>query len=479
MSSGLLSDPDIGWHIRAGQLILDAHAISGTDPFTSTMGGKPWFNWEWGYDLIVGALDRTAGLNGVTWFAAVIVIGVFCCVFRGLIAQGTHILVALVLTLLAVAASAIHLLARPHIVSWLFALLYFWILDSTEIESSARTQARRLWLLPAMMVLWVNLHGGFPIGLIMIGIYGLASIVTTIQAVEGRPLRRLALGLSNPRTRQLAWVGLACAIASLINPYGWKLHVHIYGYLSNVFFTNHIDEMQSPNFHQFPQQCFLALILIFIAVLALGARRVRTSQLLMGLFAIYSGLYAARSLPTSAMLLAMITGPMLPSARLRFFREMAAMELQQRGHFWPLVAIVVTGCIAASGGRLGERQVMNAHFDSQKVPAAAVDYIAKETVPSPILSLDTWGGYLTYRLFPRSRVVLDDRHSLFGEEMIRAYLRMLDVEPDWEQFLNRSAPALIVLPRKSALAAMLGKTPAWRCIYQDEVSIVFEPVQPK
>jgi hypothetical protein len=113
------------------------------------------------------------------------------------------------------------------------------------------------------------------------------------------------------------------------------------------------------------------------------------------------------------------------------------------------------------------------------VPAGAVDFIAKGPVSNPILSLDTWGGYLTYRLYPRSRLVLDDRHSLFGEDMIKSYLRMLDVEPGWEQFLAQYSPAIIVLPRKAALTAMLGRTPAWRSVYEDDVSIVFEPVLPR
>jgi len=73
LSVRLLGDAGIGWHIRTGQLILATHAIPHLDPFSSTMAGHPWFAWEWIYDVLVGWLDRVAGLNGVVFFTAPII----------------------------------------------------------------------------------------------------------------------------------------------------------------------------------------------------------------------------------------------------------------------------------------------------------------------------------------------------------------------------------------------------------------------
>src|SRR3989442_10991313 len=78
----LLGDGGIGWHIRAGQQILATHTISSVDSFSSTMTGKPWFAWEWLYDVAVGWLEQAAGLNGVVWFAAVIFLLGFAWTFR-------------------------------------------------------------------------------------------------------------------------------------------------------------------------------------------------------------------------------------------------------------------------------------------------------------------------------------------------------------------------------------------------------------
>ena len=198
-------------------------------------------------------MDRAAGLNGVSWFAGVVVIGVFCWIFRALVARGTQILCALILTLLAAATSMNHLLARPHILSWLFSLVYFLILDATDKGDATKTERRRLWLLPVIMILWVNLHGGFVVGLMLIGVYWVSSIVPPLEGGEPRVFALRA------RTKQLTWIGIACAGVTLVNPYGWRLHASIYTYLTNPFYAAHVGEMQSPDFHGLAQQCFLVI----------------------------------------------------------------------------------------------------------------------------------------------------------------------------------------------------------------------------
>jgi hypothetical protein len=468
----LLYDAGTGWHIRTGQQILLTHAIPRTDPFSSTFTGRPWFAWEWLYDVIAGQLDRVAGLNGVSWFTEVIILVVFCWVLRALLARGTHMLLALILTVLAAGASMIHFLARPHVLSWLFTLTFFWILDSTERDAASSGHARRLWLLPVVMLVWVNVHGGFLLGLVLLGLYWLASILPPLGGDVSAPEN------IGRRTRDLTWVGIACLVASFVNPYGWKLYVHIYSFLTNRFIMTHDLEYQSPDFHELGQQFFLLLLLASVAVLIVRARKVRMSQLLVALFAIYSALTAVRSLPTSSVLLVLIAGPlMFCSSATGFFRQMSTMELSQRGHLWPIAAVIVAGCIAVNGGRLGSTQLMNAHFDPHRMPVAAVDYLAAGSPRSPILSTDYWGGYLIYRLFPRSKVVLDDRADFYGEDFMKSYLRMLNGERGWEEFLRQHPAACLLLPRDSALATILAKTTGWTSIYQDEVAIIFVPAR--
>jgi len=400
-----------------------------------------------------------------------------------LIARGANLFVALALVLLAVSASMIHFLARPHVLSWLFTLAWFWILDSSELDSSERHSfdrlnawhERRLWALPLLMLLWVNVHGGFLVGFVLLGIFLLGAVWTRFRTREGRIEEALRKITAGKRMGNLASVGLLSVGASLVNPYGWRLYSHVYSYLLNPFLMDHIDEFQSPNFHGAAQKCFLALLLITVAVLAVRGRELRVSEGLTVLFAVYTGLYASRNIPVSSILLVMIVAPLapaVPSAR-GFFQRMSAVEVGLRGHVWPVVAIVVTLVIAVNGGRLGSNALMDAHFDPKRMPVEAVNYLEKSNVKGPVLSPDYWGGYLIYRLSPRTRVVVDDRHDLYGEQFFRSYLKMMHGEREWEEFLRAHETGCVLLPRDAALANILVETKGWKSIYSDDLATVF------
>jgi hypothetical protein len=479
LSVRLLGDAGIGWHIRTGQQILATHAIPRVDSFSSSGAGRPWFAWEWLYDLVVGRLEATLGLNGVVWLTAVVIAAVFAWTFRLVIARGTNLLVALVLVLLALWASAIHFLARPHVLSWLFTLASFVILDSSEREcfgdpGGRRLLGRRLWALPLLMVVWVNVHGGFLVGFVLLGIFWLGAVWTWYRAKEARIEELLLKVAAGKRVRILTGIGLFSAAASLVNPYGWQLHRHIYSYLSNRFLMDHIDEFQSPNFHGAAQKCFLALLLITVAVLAVRGRELRLSQGLTVLFAVYAGLYASRNIPVSSILLVVVVGPLLPSAGFGrgFFRRMTAVEAGLRGHVWAIAAVVVTLLIAVNGGRVGASVLMDAHFDARRMPVGAVDYLQKSGLKGPVLSPDYWGGYLIYRFYPEARVVVDDRHDFYGDEFFKSYLKMMHVERGWEEFLDAHEASCVLLPKDAALGSML-ETKGWKVIYSDEVALGF------
>jgi hypothetical protein len=236
---------------------------------------------------------------------------------------------------------------------------------------------------------------------------------------------------------------------------------------------DHIDEFQSPNFHRVAQRCFLVLLLITLAALAVRGRGLRLSHGLIVLFAVYAGLYASRNIPVSALLLVMVIGPLAPTVPTGFWQRMTAVETSLRGHLWPVLAVIVTLAITANGGRVGSATLIDAHFDSQRMPMSAVDFLEKDGVKGQILSVDNWGGYLIYRLYPKAKVVVDDRHDLYGDEFFESYLKMVRVEPGWQDFLRDHANSCVLLPKESALAGTLAEDPDWKTIYADNVAVVF------
>jgi hypothetical protein len=504
LSVRLLGDAGIGWHIRTGQLILATHETPRVDPFSST-AGQPWFAWEWLYDVLAGWLDTAVGLNGVVLFTVLIIAGLFAWTFRLLLRRGANILVALLLVLLADSAAMIHCQARPHVVSWLFTVVWFWILESTEkgnagshFDSSenAALEERRLplWTLPLLMVVWVNVHGGFLVGLVLFAIYWFGAVWEWFSLKGERLEDALRKVRTGRRIRALALTGILSAAATLANPYGFRLHVHIYRYLSSGFLMDHIDEFQSPNFHYAAQKCFAGLLLLSLVAMALKNRGASVTHGLVVLFAVYSGLYASRNIPVSSLLLILVIGPWLSEAMEKlaatlsrrggaarergldftaFFQRMKRIELSLRGHFWPIAAIVLSCWIAGHGGKLGATLLMDAHFDAKRFPAGAVDYLEKHDQQGPLVSPDYWGGYLIYRLYPQVRMVVDDRHDFYGEEFIKSYLKMVRVEPGWQDFLLHHQAHSVVVPKDSALANILAEAPDWQRVYGDDVGVVF------
>jgi hypothetical protein len=508
-----LADADIGWHIRTGELILASHSLPRTDPFSSTMQGRPWFAWEWLYDVALGILQRACGLNGVVWLCALLVAGIFALLLSQLLERGTGLILGIVLMLLAEAAAVVHLYARPHIVSWLFSLLWFIALERWERGQGAETRRlprRRAWFFPASMLLWVNLHGGWLFGLALLGIYTFAAFVESIRERDAFARIRAA-----QRARAMAWAWVTSAVATFANPFGWKLHAHIYRYLTDRYLMDHIDEFRSPDFHGWAQRSFAIILMLAVVAFAgdrladgRGSRlgdvgdgnKLRLSQLLVVLLAVYAGFYSTRNLPVSSMLLVLIAGPILwrefaaladkPAAWrwlrrgtawiLDFSERMGAQEMQLRGHLWPVAAVVFALAICLNGGRVGQRQLMNAEFNPKKVPVVAVSFLEKEAQGNglkqePVFSTDAWGGYLIYAMYPDRKVVVDDRHDLYGSDRIRQYVTLTQGATGWQSVLKDWQIRTALLPTDSTLANLLRELPQnWRVVYEDKVAAVFE-----
>lgn len=149
----LLSDPNTGVHVRAGQWILAHRAVPRHDIFSFTLPGRAWCDWEWLSDVIYAAIHRVWGLAGV----AALSLALLCLV--SLIVYGTARIysnraVAFATALLVMGATTIHWLARPHLFSWLFVALFCFVVERTRRSGKKRA----LLVLPVLTALWVQLH---------------------------------------------------------------------------------------------------------------------------------------------------------------------------------------------------------------------------------------------------------------------------------------------------------------------------------
>jgi hypothetical protein len=485
LSAGLLRDADTGVHIRNGEQILATHAITRTDSFSYTRQGEQWYAWEWLYDVVIAAIHHVSGLNGVMLFTAAVISSTFALLFRFILRRSGNLAAAAFLTLLAIAAAQVHMLARPHILSWLFTLL--WVECLCRFEDGERSALP--WL-PLLMLLWVNLHGGFILGLGLLGVVAVGCIWDALTVPrEGNRKKLVALTV----------VLSACLLTTLLTPYGYRLHGHVYQYLSNSFLMNNIEEFLSPNFHVGAFRYFELFILVVLAVVALGRDRLTATGLLLLLFSLHAGLYAARNIPISVIIMSLVLGRrqrMTGAVRTRadcrvpvwlrstiaagqnISESMTRLEGQLHGHVLVLVVMVASVALVCNGGRLFSRQILSAHFDERIFPVRAAQFITHRGIRDHLFSSDVWGAYLIYGLYPATKVYFDDRHDFYGEAFVKEYGKAFLGTRQWREPLDRYQVKWVLMPTDSPLSSLLRQSQDWRVEYDDGLAMIFLRTKP-
>jgi hypothetical protein len=481
----LLSDCDTGWHIRTGDWMVANRLIPTHDVFSFSKPNGVWFAWEWLSDLLFAGLNHVGGLRAVVLLTLVLLCAVFTLLFR-MAKRHANPLVAIGVTVLAVASSSVHWLARPHLFTLLFLLLFFLLLERVREGRPRIAGIPYFVLLPAATVLWTNLHGGFIIGILMVAIYGVGELLTAAFTADAA-LRRPAA------QRAAAWFGvaLACLAASLVNPYGWRLHVHLFEYLRDPYASQHISEFFSLSFHHPTAIFFEALLLLSAAsVFWYGSQRRFTESLLLLVFG-HAGLLAARNIP----LFAIVSAPLVAAAVDAWFVELPHLEvagwLRQAGARlnamaaqtaetdalprWHPVSAAGFALVAAILFAPAPPKLFRSEFDPKSYPAAAVEVLRRDAT-ARVFTHDEWGDYLIWRLYPTGKVFVDGRSDFYGDDLENKYIDVLSVKKGWEQILDGFGVNTILLPPSLPLTGVLKESSRWRAVYEDGVAVIFRPV---
>jgi hypothetical protein len=211
------------------------------------------------------------------------------------------------------------------------------------------------------------------------------------------------------------------------------------------------------------------------------------------LLSIHAGLYAARNIPISAIMMSLSLGPVwagiaaagsderTPSRWVRSLlgavhdmsENMAALEKQFCGNGLALVALAASAAIALNGGRCLSATVLSAHFDENTFPVRAADFIAKKGIHDHLFNPDDWSGYLIYRLYPGMKVYFDDRHDFYGEAFIKDYLNAIGGASQWREPLDKYEVQWVLISVDSPLSSVLKESRDWRVEYDDGLAIVF------
>ncbi|HLI63350.1 MAG TPA: tetratricopeptide repeat protein [Terriglobales bacterium] len=475
-----VQDFDLGWQMATARWVIQHHHVPSTDVLSYTMQGQPWI-YPVGGGIVFYLAFLLGGYGLISWMGAAACVGT----------------VALLLRCGSAAGAAIAILAVPLIAARttpradLFTVVLFAAFLSLLWENY-QTGGARLWLLPVLMIAWVNFHDGFVAGLALVLVYVGAELLETVLGAERR---RAALA----RLRRAAPWLLATAPATLINPWGWGIYRSLLVQeRANATQRLWINEWAPVpvNWATLARALYLRqtwgtiYLLLAVAALAAGLALLRahwTAALLL-LGAMYPAVHAVRMGAVFACMVVVVGGPEISTALAG-----VARWLRPPGLRWSLAGAVVLSLAALAGLRSFDL-VTNRHYMATNdeavfgaglcswFPQGAADFITRQKLPGEVLNTYAAGGFLAWRLGPERRVYIDGRDTLYGPPRLARYSELTFTSPDssaWQQEVARYNinTVIIALARydglQPALLHNLCNSTLWRPVYLDERSAVF------
>ena len=431
-----LGDNSFLTHLATGRFILD-HGIPRHDPYSFTAPGTPWTVQSWLASVLYGLTDRLGGwralqlLTGLTTLALAAIIWRLSSPARGVIAR-------LLIAGLALAVGTGTWSERPL----LFGLVFFTV---ALLAAEDRIDAR--WLIPVFW-LWVNIHGSFPLGLLVLGLLAVGRWADGARpSAERRALTMAALG----------------TLLGAINPLGPSLIVFPGHLLARQSILRHIIEWQAPSFTTWPQRLFLMQIALAVLLLAR-----RPSWRLAVPFAVLvpMALLSARNMNVASIVLVIAMAP-------------AAAGLGGLGSDEPAVpaARAGLGALIVLGVILSVSAFLTPAVDFKDYPTKAVAWLDAHTSlrDERIAAPDYVGNYLEYAYGGAVKVFVDDRAEMYPKAVYDDFITVLAAKPDWEAALQRRAVTAVIWPADGPLTSVLSESSHWSIVYRDRNWIVARP----
>jgi hypothetical protein len=460
----LLGDADTGYHIRAGEYIIDNLNVPSHDLFSHITPPLEWTAHEWLSEVILALIHRASGLTGVVVATAILIAFVHVILLRFLRASGISIIVAACIVALSAGASIIHWLARPHIFSLLLVLFWYIILDTYQYKKK-----NYLYLLLPLMLLWVNLHGGFIAGFMLLGVYIIGNSLMAIFRKEERYEK-------TTKIKTLSIYFTLCLLITLVNPKGYEILLFPFKLISNTFIMDHVSEFLSPNFHT--DLRFEYMLILMILVFGVSVLRLNAIEIMLVLVFTHMSLYSARYIPLYAIILSPILGRQIDTL-LQEFRERrlikrilsmsertAKTDSMARYHVWFIVTIVILGIMVSTGK-------LDYAFDKKRLPVDAVHFIQREKITGNMFNNDEFGDYIIYAAWPEYKVFFDGRSDMYGTERMKEYFKVIRIESGWDKILKGNNINWIIFQTRSSLSSFLLERNDWKLIYSDKVANIF------
>lgn len=470
----VLSDPDYFWHLSAGQYIWEHKSLPSSDIFSYTFAGKPWVLHEWLFEIILYGVHSLTGDAGVKFFTAAFATA----------------------TVLIAYTIAKRLLGKPYWAFFLALAFFYHIVPNTSprpqlftfllfatylrilVDFKYFNDLRRLWLMPVMMVVWVNSHGGYVAGLVLLVMFAACEWVVFLLQGNNDPLQK-------QRMKKLTTIAALTIAATLINPYFVNHWIYPFTVMNMDASKNLITEWFSPNFHTVRWKFFLLLLFGALTAAIYSEKRPDFTELVLSVFFITAAFISIRHAPISVLFILFLSSVTLrhvPFSRIfscikpdqllvqyrRFTGKGSDLGKTEYLFNWILLAITLISCMLYYPVfHSKDEEKMN-----KAVPVKAVQFIENAGISGHGFNVYHYGGYLINRLYPEQLVFIDGRADLYGDKFIQDYLHMIEARAGWKDKFEQHQIDYAIITRKSALVELLQTSADFKLVYEDDVNAV-------
>ncbi len=472
-------DPDLWWHLRTGQWIVENGHIPHTDPFSFTRAGHAWVAHEWLSEVVFYELWKHGGTTALMVFSAIVTTAGLMLLYRRCIVPETKRHWGVAATACGALACAPSWGVRPQMFTFVFASLFLSIVDRGE-----QRPRLLLWIAP-LFLLWLNLHAGFALGPALLFAYAFGLLLETA-------LGNTAWEQARPILLRVALLLIVCVALVPFNPSGAQLYHYPFDTLRSAGMRSLIGEWHSPDFHEWLYRPFLLLWLSLLAVLAGGLARPKARVMIPLLLTAFAALDAVRHIPIFILLAMPVLAGAVSSAD-AFGRKSSQLppafgiSPHRASHGFPLrplingvLVLLMAVFAAARWSDLARHQHL--HQVSQ-FPDRAVAFLRDAHYPPRLFVYYDWGGYALWKLYPNYRVFADGRADLYqgsdlrgngpqGDDLLRQFKTALQLQTGWRQVLDTWKVDEVLVPPSCALAQALELEPDWHTAFLDSQAIL-------
>jgi hypothetical protein len=464
----LQGDPDYYWHLMTGKYIFEQHALPHSDIFSYTQFGKPWVLHEWLFQVALYAVYEWLGPVGVNLATTLLGLLALYIVYNSArrLTGGSLIATFTAIVFFVFLVPTIN--PRPQLVTYvLFALFLSILLGYKYFHNN-----KHLYFMPLLMVVWVNAHGGYLIGIVLLALFALGEWLSYWLLEEPGSTHK-------KRPTQLTLVAVVTALASAANPEFISHWLYPFDVMS-MEATKIITEWQSPSFRLPLNQVYLLLVISYFILLIYRKKRPDLAEVIIPTFFILLSFVSIRHMPLAALtlipfaaktisggldanLLSLRIRTKLQGVYARRFREAKQLGMMEYVFNWILLMVFGLAILAY--------YPIYHSRDNEKLntmlPVDATEFIINAGIRGRIFHTYHYGGYLIYRLYPEQRVFIDGRADMYGDEFIKEFQSIYSGQHDWEESFNKYDIDYVVCGRNAPIRQLLLARGDFSLVYDD------------